>query len=131
MNKNVINWWPEMTLSEIVKNYRNINHLSMQEFADRCGLSKGYISMLEKGQHPQNARKLVPTIETLAKIAKGMNTDIDTFISALDFDTFVKVNAEQDTDVDFFESISVLRSACDVITEQDKAIIKIIADKYK
>ena len=131
MNKNVINWWPEMTLSEIVKNYRNINHLSMQEFADRCGLSKGYISMLEKGQHPQNARKLVPTIETLAKIAKGMNTDIDTFISALDFDTFVKVNAEQDTDVDFFESISVLRSAWDVITEQDKAIIKIIADKYK
>lgn len=120
-----------MTLSEIVKNYRNINHLSMQEFADRCGLSKGYISMLEKGQHPQNARKLVPTIETLAKIAKGMNTDIDTFISALDFDTFVKVNAEQDTDVDFFESISVLRSAWDVITEQDKAIIKIIADKYK
>lgn len=54
-----------MKLGEIVKDYRTRNHLTMQEFADRCDLSKGFISMLEKGQHPQSIRKLVPSLDTI------------------------------------------------------------------
>lgn len=37
-----------MTIGNLVKTYRQEHDLPMQEFADRCGLSKSYISMLEK-----------------------------------------------------------------------------------
>ena len=81
-----------MELREVIKEYRERNHYTMQEFADRCELSKGYISMLEKGKHPQSARSLVPSLETLQKIAKGMDTDLDTLVSVLDMDTLITVN---------------------------------------
>ena len=81
-----------MKLGEVIKEYRTRQQLSMQEFADKCGLSKGFISMLEKGQHPQSKRPLVPSLETLNKIATGMGTDLDTFVSVLDLDSLVSVN---------------------------------------
>lgn len=31
-----------MTLGEIISNYRNVNQISMDEFAKRSDLSKGY-----------------------------------------------------------------------------------------
>ena len=64
----------------------------MQEFADRCGLSKGYISMLEKGRHPQNSRPLVPSINTIRHLADGMNISVDALLSAIDADTIVSIN---------------------------------------
>lgn len=81
-----------MKLGEVIKEYRTRNNLSMEEFGKRCGLSKGFISMLEKGQHPQSKRPLVPSLETLSKIATGMGTDLDTFVSVLDLDSIVSVN---------------------------------------
>ena len=52
-----------MTLGEYLKDYRKRHHISMQEFSEMSGISKGYISMLERGQHPQSSRALVPSIE--------------------------------------------------------------------
>ena len=37
-----------MTLGDLIKNYREETGMSMDEFAEKSGLSKGYISMLEK-----------------------------------------------------------------------------------
>lgn len=48
--------------------------------------------MLEKGQHPQSKRPLVPSLETLNKVATGMGTDLDTFVSVLDLDSIVSIN---------------------------------------
>lgn len=125
-----------MTIGEVVQKYRKNNKLSMDEFAKRCGLSKGYISMIEKGKHPQNERNLIPTIETLAKIAKGMNTDIDTLVNVLDFSTMITVNKKHPQSTFTFldaipEEISILQSAWDRMSEEDHAIIRIIADKYR
>lgn len=36
-----------MTLGDLVKNYREKNNITMDEFSKTCSLSKGYISMLE------------------------------------------------------------------------------------
>ena len=119
-----------MTIGEVVSNYRSSNHLTMQEFADRCGLSKAYISMVEKGKHPQNNRKLVPNLETLGKLAKGMNTDINTLVSVLDLDTIVSVNSQNNRE-DLPEELTVLSAAWETISSDDKSIIKFIADKYK
>ena len=41
-----------MTLGDVIKEYREKNKMTMQDFADRAGLSKGLISMLEKSRRP-------------------------------------------------------------------------------
>lgn len=82
-----------MELREYIKQYREENGLSMQEFADRCGLSKGYISMLESGKHPQNKRAIVPSIETYGKLARGMNMSIDALLRAIDGDAEIQVGS--------------------------------------
>jgi len=120
-----------MTLGEVVHEYRTKNKLTMQEFADRCGLSKGYISMIEKGKHPQNARNLVPTFETIAKIAKGMNTDINTFVSVLNLDTLVTVNMDGVKHNQMPDELQILESNWDVLSSDDIGMIRFIASKYK
>lgn len=42
-----------MTLSDFVKEYRKEHDLSQRQFAAICGLSNGYISMLEKNMNPK------------------------------------------------------------------------------
>jgi len=66
-----------MSIGNLIRRYREMNKLSMQEFADKTGLSKGYISMLEKGIHPQNGKPIVPSVETVSKIADAMGISID------------------------------------------------------
>lgn len=85
-----------MELQDFIKKYRKEKHLTMQEFADRCGLSKGYISMLESGKHPQSQRPIVPSIETYSKLAAGMNMQIDEFLRAIDGDASVSVGESMD-----------------------------------
>ncbi len=62
-----------MTLSELVTKYREEHDLSQRQFAQLCGLSNGYISMLEKNINPKTGQPLVPQITNLRKIAEGMN----------------------------------------------------------
>lgn len=62
-----------MTLSELVVKYRTEHKLSQRQFAQICGLSNGYISMLEKNVNPKTGLPLVPTIANLYKLALGMN----------------------------------------------------------
>ena len=73
-----------MELNTIIKNYRKTHNLTVQEFAERCKLSKGYISMLENGKHPRNGKKITPSIETVSRIAKGMRITTDELVSELD-----------------------------------------------
>lgn len=82
-----------MKLGEMIRAFRGNNDMTMQEFADRSGLSKGYISMLEKNKHPQSKRELVPSFETYRKVASAMCMPLDDFLAALDGDEVVKVNA--------------------------------------
>lgn len=67
-------------IGNIIKEYRTTNHLSMQEFADKTGLSKGYVSMLERGRHPQNGKEIIPSIATISKIAKTMGISVDALL---------------------------------------------------
>lgn len=73
-----------MTLGNIVKQYRSDNNLSMEEFAKRCSLSKGYISMLENGINPRNNKPIAPTLPSIMKIATAMNMDLDEFLKIMD-----------------------------------------------
>ena len=41
-----------MILGELIKTYRTEHHMSMDDFAKKCGLSKAYISILERNINP-------------------------------------------------------------------------------
>lgn len=72
-----------MTLGEMIKQYRKENHLTMQEFARRAGMSKGYVSMLEKNRNPQTGRPIIPSLETLTRAAVGMNIEVEQLMGSL------------------------------------------------
>ncbi|HFI0175694.1 TPA: helix-turn-helix domain-containing protein [Streptococcus suis] len=73
-----------MILGDIIKDFRQKNKLTMDSFASLSGLTKGYISMLEKNQHPKTKKALLPTLETLEKVARGMDIDVSELVSLLD-----------------------------------------------
>ena len=81
-----------MNISEYVYNYRKEHGLSMQAFGDMCGLSRAYISILEKGINPTTGKAFIPTIDTLKKIADVTSTDLDSMLKMLDDSQSVMVN---------------------------------------
>lgn len=73
-----------MTLSEFIVNYRKEHGLSQRRLSDQCGLSTGYISLIEKEINPQTGKKMVPTLAALNKLAVGMGITIDDLFQAVD-----------------------------------------------
>lgn len=74
-----------MTLSEILKKYRADYNLTQQQFADKCNLSKGYISMLENKFKPTGRKNdIVPSIQAIRKISKGTGIDFEELLSSID-----------------------------------------------
>lgn len=73
-----------MELKDYIKAYREKHDLTMEQFAALSSLSKGYISMLEKGQNPQTKRKIVPSITALNNIARAMNIDLNELLETID-----------------------------------------------
>jgi len=71
-----------MTIREIIIKYREENKLSQRQFAERCGMSNGYISMLENDVNPSTGRPAVPSLSMLRKLAKGMNMSLDDLLAA-------------------------------------------------
>ena len=81
-----------MTLGEIIKSYRITNDLSMDAFSERSGISKSYISLLEKNRHPKTGKEIAPSLQCIKQAADGMNMDFNTLFSMLDGN--VAVNTE-------------------------------------
>lgn len=80
-----------MNLGELIKVYREENKLTSQELADKCLLSKGYISMLENNFKPSNTGKeITPSIMAIKKLANGMNFDFDYILSLIDGTVLLK-----------------------------------------
>ena len=55
----------------------------MQTFAEKSGLSKGYISMLEAGKHPRSGDAIDPSLNTLNGCAAAMGIDCDALVSMI------------------------------------------------
>ena len=81
-----------MTIGEWVKQYRKSHGMSMQAFGDVCGLSRAYISILEKGINPTTGKPFIPTIQTIRKIADCTGTDFDSLFAMIDGSQKVTVN---------------------------------------
>lgn len=74
-----------MSLGDIIKSYR-LSHgkMSMDSFAERSGISKAYISLLEKNSHPKTGKPIAPSIQVIKQAADGMGMDFDTLFSMLE-----------------------------------------------
>lgn len=66
-----------MDIGKIIKAYREKNGITMQEFSDASGISKAYISMLEKGKHPQHGKPINPSYEVIEKAARAMGVSVN------------------------------------------------------
>lgn len=73
-----------MTLADLISQYRQSHNLSQRQMGTQCGLSTGYISLIEKEVNPQTGKPMVPTLSVLNKIAKGMGMTIDELIATCD-----------------------------------------------
>lgn len=78
-----------MTLGNIIKEYRNTQHLSMDAFAAKSGISKAYISLLEKNKHPKTHKPIAPSIQCIKQAADAMGIDFNTLFSMIDGDVTV------------------------------------------
>ena len=73
-----------MTLSDFVKEYRKEHDLSQRQFAAICGLSNGYISMLERNLNPKTGLPLTPSLPALKKISTAMGMSLGDLLTAED-----------------------------------------------
>lgn len=78
-----------MKLSEIIREYRKEHKLSMDAMAERSGLSKAYIAILENERNPISGKPSKPSLETIQKLANAMGRTTDELISMMDADDLV------------------------------------------
>lgn len=121
-----------MELKDFIRNYRIEHGLSMEQFAKLSSLSKGYISMLEKGQNPQTKKKIVPSLTALNNIAQAMNMDLNYLLDTMD-DLEVSLIPEQPTAttakaIDFSEREILLIKKYRQLDADGKALVDSIID---
>ena len=76
-----------MSLSEFIKKYREEHGLSQRAFAEICGVSNGYISLIEREEIDKRTGKpSKPKIESLMAIAKGMGMTLQELVDSVDVD---------------------------------------------
>ena len=73
-----------MRLGDFIKKYREQHDLSQRQFALSCGLSNGYISMLERGINPSTDKPVTPNLQQLKKLADGMGTTMMELLESVD-----------------------------------------------
>lgn len=89
-----------MTLGNIINEFRDLNSMTMDDFAMRAGLSKSYISMLERGTD-YRGNVINPSIETIDKVANAMSVDLDTILSKIDQDIVINATPSKQALTEF------------------------------
>lgn len=73
-----------MNLGDYIKDYRSSHGLSMDDFARKAGISKAYISILERNYNPSTGKAAVPSLDTIRRVATTTGIDVNDLIFALD-----------------------------------------------
>lgn len=87
-----------MTLGDVIREFRELNKINMEEFGKMADLSKSYISMLENNKDPRG-NPINPSLETIDKVAQAIGVDLDTLVSKIDQD--IVVNRKKSTFTNF------------------------------
>lgn len=86
------------TLGQIIKMYREENNMSMDDFSKKSGLSKSYISVLEKNKRPGSNKPVVPSNTVIEQVAKAINVPIESLWSAVYFDDIIEAVSKIEDD---------------------------------
>lgn len=125
------------TLGQLINQYRNINNLSLREFAKICDVSHSYIDKLEKGIDPRNGKPIEPTIDTVERIAQAMNMSLEDVllrigkISSYKEERLKKSQSLKDELIDIMIKRGIIKNTNDINEEHLKLIeyaIKTYAD---
>lgn len=73
-----------MHIGEYINNYLLENKISQRQFAKRCGLSNGYISMLINNTNPKTGRPIIPSLTAMLAISRAMGITIDDLFERVD-----------------------------------------------
>lgn len=125
-----------MTLDEILKDYRKKKGMTMQELAHKCGLSKGYISMLESNFKPTNTnKKIIPSITAIKKLSDGTGIDFDELLASVNGDVQLsKADAfqyKEETPLDYTPNTIAAHFDGDEYTEEELEEIRKFAEFVK
>lgn len=80
-------------IGDLIREYRQSHGLSMEEFGRRAGLSKAYISLIERGKNTRSNKPIVPSIDTMKAIADGLEMDLDVLLRSIDPSQKIKINS--------------------------------------
>lgn len=83
-----------MTIGEIIKQYRIEHNLSMDAFSEKSGISKSYISLLEKNKHPKSGKPISPSVQSIKQVADAIGMDFDVLFSNIDGNVSLVKNEE-------------------------------------
>lgn len=81
-----------MKLRDLLKQYREENNLSQRDFARKCSLSHGTISLIERETNPQTGKEISQEMETYKKLADGMGITVQELFEKLDVDAVLDVS---------------------------------------
>lgn len=68
-----------MTLGDVISQYRSSHGMSMERFAEISGISKAYISILERNRTPRGDEPS-PSFEMYKSVAKAIGQDVNDLI---------------------------------------------------
>lgn len=83
-----------MILGDLIKQYRRDHSCSMDQFSKLSGLSKAYISILERNVNPVNGKPVIPSLETIKAVSQAIGMDFNDVIAILDGDQPVSLKPE-------------------------------------
>ena len=112
-----------MTLKEMLVQYREDHDISQRQFATICGLSNGYISMLERGENPKTKQPVTPTLPALKKLADGMGMSLSDLLVEVDD---MPVELLSDAGEDTYKEMSALVKEGGLVDELDLELTQII-----
>ncbi len=116
----------EKNLANVLKNIRLARGLSLRDFSDRLGISHAYLSKLEKGLDPRTKKYIAPTMETLTKIAEGLDIPTDRFLEMCGFfgeQDSLDLKAETETFLDAIKTAESVRYGEYELTDDDIALL--------
>lgn len=94
-----------MTVGQIIKAYRTEHGLSQDDMAERTGLSKSYISILERNRNPKTGEPPVASLKTIKLVAQAIGSDFDSIFSQLDSDLKIAIGEQLPEPSDFYSNL--------------------------
>lgn len=72
-------------ISEFVRETRKSKELSVSDVLDRCILSRSYINMIESGKNSKTNRPIMPTLEAIEELSKGLGVSTYDFLTSVHY----------------------------------------------